>query len=144
VKWRTAVAIILVGALIVLFGYAAYWNLSRIPPVHIDPHLTISDIKTKANVNGFSGQEIVVTVNDSHHNYFSKPLKLTFRITQGLDIYENINREVQPGTIHQLLPALGSGNTGWWVSAEVQDVNGDKAAAPERFIHIGDDDFGNG
>ena len=140
-KWRAAVAIILVGALIVLFGYAAYWDLSRIPPVHIDPHLTISDIKTKAEVNGFSGQEIIVTVTDNHHTMFSKPLKLKIRITEGQDLYKNIDREIQPGTIKQLLPVLDTGKTGWWVSAEVWDDDGDKASTPERFIHVGDDDF---
>ncbi len=142
-NWRAAIAIPVI-ALMALSVYAVYWNLSAYPPVHVDPHLSISDIKTKADVNGFAGQEIVLTVTDNYHNQLSKPLKLSIRITQGQDIYKNISRDIQPGTVHQLLPALEPGNTGWWVSAEVRDDDGNRAVAPERFIHIGDDDFDSG
>lgn len=139
VKWRAVVA----GAatvLIVLLAFGTFWIVSNSLPPHIDPHLAISDIKTKHEWSG--GQKILFTITDNHHNTFSKPLKLRIHILESDDITAHeINEDVQPGAQLYNLPALASGNNGWKINVEVEDADGYKAVAPERSIHIGDDDY---
>jgi len=82
------------------------------------------------------------TITENHHNTFSKPLKLRIHILESDDITAHeINEDVQPGAQLYNLPALASGNNGWKINVEVEDADGYKAVAPERSIHIGDDDY---
>jgi hypothetical protein len=139
VKWGAVIA----GAaivLIVLLSYGAYLTISNFPSQNTDPHLAISDIKTKHQWSG--GQKILFTLTDNHRNMFSKPLKLTIHLNESDGITEHeIHMDVEPGDELYDLPALASGSNGWTVNVEVRDSDGCRAVAPERYIHIGDDDF---
>ena len=117
-----------------LISLLANWKVSVSLPPHIDPHLTISDMKTKPNP-----QKIIITIKDNHHNFFSKPLKLRIHTLDTDGTSHDEYMEVPPGDIIYDLPPRASG--GWWVNVEVEDEDGDKATWPERYIHNGDNDY---
>jgi hypothetical protein len=139
VKWRAVIAVAAI-VLIVLLAFGIFWFVSNTLPPHIDPNLSVSNIKTKHVWSG--GQKILFTLTDNHHTIFSKPLKLRIHILESDDITAHeISEDVQPGDKLYNLPPLADGNNGWKVKVEVEDSDGNKAVAPERSIHIGDDDF---